>query len=422
MYFDYNEENINLCKRIRHDAILDRFSYKIEDEKCDEVKHIIDFLDFCCVSVEEFIKNHLINIQPAMISNVVWDMDSTGVRISTPFAVTLLIWVPEKDDKELTVSIKKGHENGWIYESSHREGIQYILTDSIENRVKDENICSIRIFVPVGVMCVPVSVIAQLDASGTFICDNKDFLNGIKKWVDDYIQDLYASNIEFNSLNETEVFYVDKELDEGKALAGYVNRFSVLIDNMYVNNHPLHRKSAAFALTMFTVLTQLSFAEKDYHVHVIKEKYKDKDKYIAINYFIDVISKCDDYADYCDYKYGDYTIETDELKFIWGVKAYDDLSNCDANLYSMNDLELIYFKDEDEYSFAWENVYVFEKSRHAIRYYKRLLKMASEWMENNGYDVSTKPDKIKKGPCRTVEDAYWYFYKRMKKNIKAWRK
>lgn len=294
MYFDYNEEIIDLCKRIRHDAVLDRFSYKIKDKTCDEINHMIDFLNFCDVSVEEFIKNHLTNVQPAMVFNYSWNINSASVYISTPFAISLWVWVPENKEEDIIVWIERGHENGWIYESSHREGIQYILTDSIENSVKDENICSIRIFVPVGVMCVPVSVIAQLDASGTFICENKDFLNGIKKWVDDYIQDLYASNIEFKSLNETEVFYIDKQLDEGKTLAGYVNRFSVLIDNMYVNEHPLHRKSAAFALTMFTVLTQLSFSEKEWHIFSLKEKYKDKGKDIVIDFLTDVISKSDE--------------------------------------------------------------------------------------------------------------------------------
>ena len=105
---------------------------------------------------------------------MVWNMDSTGVIISTPFAASLLIWVPETED---------------------------------------EDFCSIRIFIPVGVMCVPILVKAQLDVSGTFICENKDILNEIKKWVDDYIHDLYASNIECPILNETEVFYVDKKLE-----------------------------------------------------------------------------------------------------------------------------------------------------------------------------------------------------------------
>ena len=43
------------------------------------------------------------------------------------------------------------------------------------------------------------------------------------------------------------------------------------------------------------------------------------------------------YPDYEDneYNYG-YT------KFIWGVKSWDDITSKDANLYTMNDLAIVY--------------------------------------------------------------------------------
>ena len=40
------------------------------------------------------------------------------------------------------------------------------------------------------------------------------------------------------------------------------------------------------------------------------------------------------YSDYADDGYNDGS-----LKFIWGIKSYDDLSDSDANLYTMNDIE-----------------------------------------------------------------------------------
>lgn len=42
--------------------------------------------------------------------------------------------------------------------------------------------------------------------------------------------------------------------------------------------------------------------------------------------------KINSYYDYCDYKYGDYLYEDDDMKFIWGMKSYDDLSPGEANL------------------------------------------------------------------------------------------
>ena len=42
--------------------------------------------------------------------------------------------------------------------------------------------------------------------------------------------------------------------------------------------------------------------------------------------------------------------ETKDMKFVWGLQSYDDLSKSNtANLYTMNDIDLIYIKDEKKY-------------------------------------------------------------------------
>ncbi len=325
MDFNYDERIIDLCKRIRHDAMLDRFSYKQEDSICDEVKHLIAFLNFCGCTMHTFIKDHLANLQPAMIVNEFGDSDCLHEIISTPFAVRLRVFVPNKEKKALVVMLERERENNWIYELSQQDEKQY---------------------------------------------------------------------------------------------ASEIDGLSVLIDNMYVNESPMYRKSAAFALTMYARSMRMSYEEKERLVIALNDKYKDRDKKIVIEFLTDLISKVDSYHDYCDYKYGEYLYEDDDMKFIWGIKAYDDLSSGEANLYSMNDIELIYFKEKDEYIFSWERIYYFEKTKHAIRYYKHLIKLAKDWMISKGYDVSQKPDKTPKRPCRTVEDAYWRFRKKLKKEIK----
>ena len=54
---------------------------------------------------------------------------------------------------------------------------------------------------------------------------------------------------------------------------------------------------------------------------------------------------------------GEY--ESHTMKFIWGLKSCDDLCNCEANLHTMNDLDLIYLKNEDKYMLGVECIYVF---------------------------------------------------------------
>ena len=83
--------------------------------------------------------------------------------------------------------------------------------------------------------------------------------------------------------------------------------------------------------------------------------------------------------------------ETRSLKFIWGVKSYDDITSVDANLYTMNDIDLIYFKDENKYSLGIETIYEFEKEEYKLNYLRDCLDAFTVFMKENGYDTETKP-------------------------------
>lgn len=45
-------------------------------------------------------------------------------------------------------------------------------------------------------------------------------------------------------------------------------------------------------------------------------------------------------------KYGNCFLETDDFKFIWGLKSWYDLSSSDANMFTMNDIDIIYDKQK----------------------------------------------------------------------------
>lgn len=83
--------------------------------------------------------------------------------------------------------------------------------------------------------------------------------------------------------------------------------------------------------------------------------------------------------------------ETKEVKFIWGIKSWDDLTDSDANLYTMNDIDLIYFKDENKYGLSIETIFEFDKEEYKLNYLNRCLDSFTEFMVRNGYDTEVKP-------------------------------
>jgi hypothetical protein len=83
--------------------------------------------------------------------------------------------------------------------------------------------------------------------------------------------------------------------------------------------------------------------------------------------------------------------ENEIMKFIWGVKSYDDLSGADACLHTMNDIELDYLKNENKYIISIETIFQFEKEEYKLDYLKRCLDSFTKFMVENGYNIEAKP-------------------------------
>ena len=106
-----------------------------------------------------------------------------------------------------------------------------------------------------------------------------------------------------------------------------------------------------------------------------------------IQYFIDKYEEKNTEEYYNDYN-EDFT-ENSSMKFIWGLKDCDDLSSCDANLNTMNDIDLIYLKDENKYILSVETIYMFNSKEAEKEYFKDLLDKFTKWMEEQGYNTNS---------------------------------
>lgn len=83
--------------------------------------------------------------------------------------------------------------------------------------------------------------------------------------------------------------------------------------------------------------------------------------------------------------------EDENMKFIWGVKSWDDLTDADVCLHTMNDIDLIYLKDKKKYILGIETIFEFEKEEHKINYLKSMLCEFEKFMVENGYNTELKP-------------------------------
>lgn len=91
---------------------------------------------------------------------------------------------------------------------------------------------------------------------------------------------------------------------------------------------------------------------------------------------------------YPDYEDDEYNCG--ELKHIWGIKSWDDLTKADACLYTMNDIDITYDREQKLYYLGIETAYVFkDKESSECHYLKELLNAFTKFMQDNDYSTES---------------------------------
>ena len=113
-------------------------------------------------------------------------------------------------------------------------------------------------------------------------------------------------------------------------------------------------------------------------------------------------------------KYGDCSLETDDMKFIWGIKSWDCLSPSDANLNTMNDIDITYDKEKKEYMLGVETAYIFKSYADECQYLQDCLKAFTKYMDDNGLNKNEPYRLFMNNLCtnmtaETIEELYVNF-------------
>lgn len=87
---------------------------------------------------------------------------------------------------------------------------------------------------------------------------------------------------------------------------------------------------------------------------------------------------------YADWKDDEYNIGS--LKHIWGITSYDNLTGSNANLYTMNDIDITYDRESKLYMLGVETAYCFKSKEGECEYLENLLKLFEGFMDKNNYD------------------------------------
>lgn len=82
----------------------------------------------------------------------------------------------------------------------------------------------------------------------------------------------------------------------------------------------------------------------------------------------------------------------DTYEFIWGIKSHDCLTEAEANLHTMNDIDITYNKKDKTYSLSIETIYEFKTGSDGERgYILSLFDAMTKWMQEQGYKTDVQP-------------------------------
>ena len=136
------------------------------------------------------------------------------------------------------------------------------------------------------------------------------------------------------------------------------------------------------------------------------EKYEDEIETLTVS------DQDYDYDNDCGDDYDPYEIK--DIKFIWGVKSWDDLTGADACLYTMNDIDIVYDKNRRVYMLGVETAYMFKSYGAECDYLRDCLRAFTKYMDDNGLSKNEPFRLWMSNPCtnmeaETIEELYTNF-------------
>ncbi len=125
------------------------------------------------------------------------------------------------------------------------------------------------------------------------------------------------------------------------------------------------------------------------------------------------------YYEKMEKKYGDYSLENDDVKFIFGVLGMWPEPSDKPNLFTMNDLDICYDKKKQTYDLGIELFIGFETPDGHRNHLNYLLEKFTDFMKSEGYDTDNCKyswrdffyvGEMSSGLSgKTLEEVYWKF-------------
>lgn len=271
---------IKVCKKLRNLAKLDRIVLDETEHRSGLNKHLFDYIEYCGKDLLEFVKQYLSNLQPYMIERRKdQEPESSFVCVvDNLYRVSVYIKVNARQFEEVIVSFHEDNIRGVAKTNSiikvETQHMVPVFADSVVSHMDFEGKekYGIKVFIQRGLMIFPIEMIG-VKCQDVFIVDKKTINQQLVSYCNDYIRDLYTSNLDLD-FEKIEVFSMLQQISFTSYGRDTFSSISLLIDSWCVQNDLISRSVADSALVTFSQNLKLTTEQQQELVMLLEEKYR----------------------------------------------------------------------------------------------------------------------------------------------------
>lgn len=272
--------HVKICRDIRRLAAIDRIKLDETLHRSGLNKHLFSYIEYCGLDVKEYIREYLSNLQPFMIERFQAQevKESFICVLDHMYRVSVYIKLDKTAGNELIVSFHENNKRGIAKENnlirSRQEKIVPVFADEILAQIEDSPKEEVKVFMQRGMLQLPIRVMGQRCENGTFLVYERDLETPIIDQCNQYLRDLYTSDLDLEALDKVELFSVLHQISFTSYGNTVFSNISLLIDNLAVQKGVIGKKVADFALVTYTEHLYFSQTEAQELVSLLEERYK----------------------------------------------------------------------------------------------------------------------------------------------------
>lgn len=278
-----NLDSVDYCRQIRNLAALDRVELDESIHRDNKFnRHLFSYIEYCGLDPKDFIKVYLSNLQPYMISHFSSQekKDTMTCVLDNVYRISLYIKVDREKGNEVIISFHENNKRGVAKENN-----TIVNTTAMQNEIapvfgepqgakiigndKEE----IKVFVQRGMLVLPISVMATPCEGNIFLVRRGDIELPIIDQCNQYLRDLYTSNVDLKALDDVEIFSVLQQISFTSYGNTIFSNLTLLIDNMEIQRGVTSKQAADFALTTYIDHLYLTTDQADELIGLLEEKY-----------------------------------------------------------------------------------------------------------------------------------------------------